>query len=325
MLQLLKKIVFYGFLILVGLELLVRIFYLQNGRPVRFGDDKNVEKWIPNQRGYSVTGNRRQNVGKYQINNFGFNSVHSDYNPTQGGKEIALVGDSFIEGFHEDYTHSLGQQIEKQLKATTVLEFGYAGYDLADELHLIQAYNDFFKNIDHTFIYLRYTDDLDRDAYEISSRLGLDSPISRAVKQIKLLAYLKDIGALDPLTQLPGRIIGFISTIKGNTNRQLEKTSEDLKKEKIELDHIKLDNFIKLMTTYPLVKDRFTFLLDKSLCSESFLDYLITNDFKTLDLNEALGTSKEPTTLIYDQHWSKHGRHLIADLILNYIDSGYTN
>ncbi|MDP5228820.1 MAG: hypothetical protein NWQ38_00390, partial [Cellulophaga sp.] len=192
MLQILKKILVYGFLMLFALELGVRIFHLHNERPVRFADDKNVEKWIPNQTDYSITGNRKQNVGKYSINNFGFNSVHENYEPSKNKKEIALVGDSFIEGFHEDYTNSLGQQIERELNQTTVLEFGYAGYDLADELHLITAYSDIFKNINHSFIYLRYSDDLDRDTYELSSRLSLDSKLSRIVKQIKLLVYLKD-------------------------------------------------------------------------------------------------------------------------------------
>lgn len=319
MFQIFKKILLYGFIILVALELLVRIFHLQNEMPNRFVDDKNVEKWAPNQTGYSITGNRKQNIGKYSINNFGFNSVHTNYYPTKGGFEIALVGDSFLEGFHENYTNSLGQQIEEQLKGTTVLEFGYSGYDLADELYLIHAYSDLFKKIDHTFIYIRFTDDLERDIHQLSSRLSLETPLSRIAKQLKLLVYLKDIGALDPITQLPGRIKGFIATITGSLNSK-EESLEALEKEAIAADNLKLENFKKLITTYPIDKEKFTFLLDKSICSDAFLNYLQANNYKTLDLNEALGGSKQPTTLIYDQHWSPHGRSLIADLIVAYIE-----
>jgi hypothetical protein len=319
MLQIFKKIVLYVFTMLLVFEILVRVFHLHNERPQRFLDDKNVEKWVPNQNNFSITGNRKQNVGEYRINNFGFNSVYDTYEPSKDQYEIALVGDSFIEGFHEDYTNSLGQQIERELEDTAVIEFGYAGYDLADELHLIHSYAHLFSNIDHTFIYLRYADDLGRSTYEISSRLNLDSKLSRTVKQIKLLVYLRDIGALDPLTQLPSRIKGFVSSIKGDASVSVEKSSQETRAEEIAQDQQKLENFKKLIATYSIDKEKFTFLLDRSTCSDSFLAYLEAKNYKILDLNIALNNSKQPTTLVYDQHWSQHGRMLLADLISNYV------
>jgi hypothetical protein len=306
-----KKIVVYSILILLLLEGLVRLFHLQNEVPRRFVDDKGVEMWVPNQTGYSITGNRKQNVGQYHINDFGFNSVHQKYPPKADAFEIALVGDSFIEGFHEDYTNSLGQQIEKSLPKTTVLEFGYGGYDLADELHLIHAYKDLFDKIDYTFIYLRFTDDLDRDAYKESSRLSLDTPFRRIAKQIKLLVYLKDIGALDPLLQIPSRIKGFISGVKETTSSEAELAA----KEKLKND-VSLENFKILLETYPIDKEKFTFLLDSSLCSLEFLKYLNQNNYNFLDINTVLSKSLRPTTLVYDQHWSTHGRELIAALVV---------
>ena len=110
------KIALYAICILLGLEILVRVFHLHKDRPVRYLDEYNVEKWIPNQTGYWVTGNRRQNVGHYKINNFGYNSVYDEFNPSKNSKEIALVGDSFIQGFHQDYQNSLGQKLEALLK-----------------------------------------------------------------------------------------------------------------------------------------------------------------------------------------------------------------
>jgi hypothetical protein len=298
----------------LALELLVRIFHLQNERPNRYADEKGVEKWVPNQEEFSITGNRKQNVGKYHINNFGFNSVHENYTPKNDANEIAIIGDSFIEGFHEDYTNSLGQQVEQNLENTTVLEFGYAGYDLADELHLIEVYSDLFDKIDHSFIFMRFTDDLERDNYDLSSRLSLDTPISKIVKQVKLLVYLKDIGALDPLLQLPGKVINFVS----NTKLNHEKTDLELKKEALEQEKLRFQNFKTLLEKYPIDKNRFIFLLDSSLCSDEFLNYLNNNNYNYLDLNSVLSNSEKPTTLIYDQHWSKSGRKLIASLIVSY-------
>ncbi|WP_282133270.1 hypothetical protein [Cellulophaga baltica] len=318
--SIIKKLIIYTALFLLVLEGLVRLFHLHNEMPNRFADAKGVEKWVPNQSEYSITGNRKQNVGQYRINDFGFNSVHDNYEPKEDAFEIALVGDSFIEGFHEDYTNSLGQQIEKNLSNTKVLEFGYAGYDLADELHLIHAYKDLFEKIDHTFIYIRFTDDLDRDTYQESSRLRLDTPFSRIAKQIKLLVYLKDIGALDPVLQLPGRIKNFISGKK-----EISLSEEELRKQEKLKNELSLNNFKTLMAEYPIDKEKFTFLLDSSLCTVQFLEYLNHNGYNFLDINTTFSKAKTPTTLIYDQHWSKSGRSLVAKLVLDYLDISATN
>ncbi|MBA6314726.1 hypothetical protein [Cellulophaga baltica] len=317
--SIIKKVIIYGVLVLLILEGLVRLFHLHNEMPNRFADAKGVEKWVPNQSEYSITGNRKQNVGQYRINDFGFNSVHDNYEPKEDAFEIALVGDSFIEGFHEDYTNSLGQQIEKNLSNTKVLEFGYAGYDLADELHLIHAYKDLFEKIDHTFIYIRFTDDLDRDTYKESSRLSLDTPFSRIAKQIKLLVYLKDIGALDPVLQLPGRIKNFISGKK-----EISLSEEELRKQEKLKNELSSNNFKTLMAEYPIDKEKFTFLLDSSLCTVQFLEYLNYNGYNFLDINATFSKAKTPTTLIYDQHWSKSGRSLVAKLVLDYLDISAT-
>ncbi|QWX84789.1 hypothetical protein H0I23_03875 [Cellulophaga sp. HaHaR_3_176] len=316
MFKIFKKIFLYSILVLISLELLVRVFHLHDEQPVRYEGEKGIEKWVPNQTEYSVTGNRKQNVGKYRINNFGFNSVHDDYNPTDDDFEIAIVGDSFIEGFHEDYTNSLGQQIEKGIETGKVLEFGYAGYDLADELFLLTTYNEIFEKIDHTYIYLRYTDDLERDHHVLSSRLSLDSPLSRFAKKIKLLVYLKEIGALDPVLKIPERIKNFTS----NTIEKVESEQELMERTRQE-DAFRLQNFKKLLDLYPVNKDKYTFLFDSSLCSKEFLVYLKDNNYRTLDINTVFKNSEKPTTLIYDQHWSEHGRKLMANLLIDDIKS----
>jgi hypothetical protein len=94
--KLFLKSLLYLVLIVLVLELLVRIFHLTKDYPVRYVDKFEVEKWVPNQEGYSVTGNRRQNFSKFYINNSGFNS-YREFTPSKDKVEIALVGDSFIE------------------------------------------------------------------------------------------------------------------------------------------------------------------------------------------------------------------------------------
>ncbi len=308
------KIGLYGVLIILGLELIVRVFHLHKDRPERYLDEYNVEKWVPNQSGVWVTGNRKQNVGHYRINNFGFNSVYDDFQTTSNEKEIALVGDSFIQGFHEDYQSSLGQNIEGLLNAKyKVLEFGYAGWDLADQLHMMQAYKHLFDNIEYIVTYMQFTTDLDRDKYTVSNRFSLDTPLSRFLKQIKTVVYLRDIGLLDPVTEC---LSGLKNRIQG------KKIAEDSNRiSENEINSLRLENFKRLIEKYNFDKEKNVLLIDFSLCSSQFITYLEQNNFKTINFNTAFKASKIPPTLIYDQHWSKHGRNLIANLIKEYLVS----
>ncbi len=309
MLQFLKKITIYGIVIVLALELIVRVFHLHNERPQRFLDKNQVEKWVPNQTGYSVTGNRRQNVGKYRINSFGFNSVYDDYKPDSKEYNIALVGDSFIEGFHTNYDNSLGQQIEKKLSDTKVFEFGYAGYDLVDQLHLIHEYKELFDQMDKVVIYMRYTDDLTRSSYAVSSRLSLNTSINRAIKKVKLLVYLKDIGAISALTNKVGRIKGFLSGVKQGIGDGAKGKSKD---------SVYLSNFNLLLEKDPLDLDKYVLLIDGRLCSDDFLRNIEKKEISVIDFGNEFLKSQEKTDLVYDQHWSTHGRGLVVDVIADY-------
>ena len=308
MIKLFKKLFLYGALIFLVLEIIVRVFHLHNERPVRYLDDRSVEKWVPNQNEYAVTGNRRENVGEYRINSFGFNSVYDDYKAYGDSVEIALVGDSFIEGFHQNYENSLGQKIEEKLPGVRVFEFGYAGYDLADQLHMIDAYAEMFSAIDHIIIYVKYTDDLTRDSYQVSERLNSNRTLNRMVTKSKLLVYLKDIGLIHAFgTKVRRAIWSF------------KQGAQPIATKKVPQDSLFLQNFKELTRKYHFDKDRYILFTDDQLCSPIFLDYLDENGFKTIYFGQTLLDTKKPTTLIYDQHWNDFGRELLADLIVNYL------
>lgn len=103
------KTILYIFLILVSLELLVRVFHLHTQIPPSYIDEYGVEKRVPKHNGYAVTGNRNQNFSEYDINEFGYNS-YRQFTPSKDKFEIAIIGDSFIEGFHQDYYNSIGKK-----------------------------------------------------------------------------------------------------------------------------------------------------------------------------------------------------------------------
>ena len=197
------KTVIYIALILLIVEIMVRVFHLYTEDPPRYIDEFGVEKRVPGYTGYAVTGNRNQNYSRFNINNSGFNS-HREFTPTKDKFEIALIGDSFIEGFHQDYYDSTGKKIEDRVSDCEVYEYGYAGYDLANQMHLIKAYKKDFDLIDEIIIYLNYESDLDRGVYEPNYdriKMLVSTPF-KIRDNIKILAYGSKIGILEPLKRM---------------------------------------------------------------------------------------------------------------------------
>ncbi len=306
------KTVLYLFLILVALELLVRVLHLYTEDPPRFIDEYGVEKRVPGHNGYAVTGNRNQNFSEFRINEAGFNSFR-EFNPTKDKFEIALIGDSFIEGFHQDYYDSTGKKIESALKDTVeVYEYGYAGYDLANQMHLINAYQEQFELIDEIIIYLNYESDLNRGEYKPNTQriAMLRSTVFRIRDNIKLLAYGSKIGIVDPLKKLV-------------TGKAFQDDSNGYETNEIEVpegkDQEYLDNFKNLVGLYGFDKCKTTILLDSRKTSSSFLAYCRANHIKYIDFAETFENTKSPVTLIYDHHWNDHGRELIAKVVSDYI------
>ena len=310
--KLVLKITIYVFLVLLVLECIIRICHLTKDYPVRIIDEFGVEKWKPNQKGFSVTGNRRQNFSEFRINRSGFNS-YREFEPSQDKKEIALVGDSFIEGFHQDFNNSIGKKIENVLTDYEVYEYGYAGYDLADQLNLIHQYNEDFKLIDYVFIGLDFNTDLKRGQHKIiQDRMRLESPMYRNLRKIKLLTYMNSIGVIDAVKKRIINLLSFKSKVKKEVSNMKEKDLTN------EMNQEYLINFKALLKTYNFDKERYIFFIEKSRTPQKFIDYLNSNKFQFIDLSTHLMQSKQPTTLIYDKHWNDKGRSLVANSILNY-------
>ena len=308
----------YVILILLIVEILVRVFHLYTEDPPRFIDEFGVEKRVPNHQGYAVTGNRNQNYSRFSINGFGFNS-HREFKPTDSIFEIAIIGDSFIEGFHQDFYNSTGKKIESQLPDVHVYEYGYAGYDLANQMHLVHTYKEHFKPIDEIIYYLNYESDLDRGIYEPNyDRINmLRSTPFKIRDRIKILAYGSKIGVLEPLKRLvSGK--AFKEKTKGYKSNELEKDSQE---EELRKDLQRLENFKSLIRHYGFDKDKATLLLDSRKTSKSFLDYCMRQHIRYIDFAPAFKASNKATTLIYDWHWNNHGRGLIAATVADYINA----
>lgn len=293
---------------LVCLEGLVRVLHLYTEDPPRFIDSYGVEKRVPNHTGYAVTGNRNQNYSKFSINNSGFNS-HREFTPSKDKIEIAIIGDSFIEGFHQDFDDSLGNKIEDELKNNIeVYEYGYAGYDMANQMHLIHAYKEDFEKIDHIVLYLNYKSDLGRSEYTPNTgRIAmLSSLLFKLRDNIKLLSYTSKIGILDSFKKM-----------LGENNKDISNTIEG-EEAQIEKEELFLNNFKQLVKLYGFDNNKTHILLDSRKTSASFLNYCKENGMSYIDFSEAFEESDSPTTLVYDKHWNNNGRELIASIVSEY-------
>jgi hypothetical protein len=308
--KLFLKCALYIVLIVISLEVFVRVFHLYTEVPVRYIDELGVEKSLPGQSGYAVTGNRRQNYSEYHINESGFNS-YREFKPTQENIEIAIIGDSFIEGMHQHYNNSTGKKLENKLNNVEVYEYGYAGYDLSNQLYLIQQYKEDFDLIDHIIIYLKYENDLDNGVYTPNNdRIALlKSPLFRIRDEIKLLSYASDNGILDPIKNLAIHFIKKEETYVKNDTLDDQKLNKDL---------AALENFKNLVKTYGFDKQKISFLLNSNTTSDIFIKYCNSNGFQIIDFGEVFESSKKKPTLVYDMHWNNHGRELIANIIANY-------
>lgn len=304
MFKILKKMVLYSVLIFLVLEVLVRVFHLHDEEVTWYLDPKdNTYKWVPGQEGYAVYGNRRQSFTKYHINKEGYNS-YRDFNPTEDKLEVAIMGDSFIEGFHQNYYNSIGKKIESKLPHLEVYEYGHSSFDFADQAFLVYSNREVFNKVDHFIFEIKFKNDFQRKNYSVTPR----TVVFPLLRKSKLLKYMLDIGIVDPIKKT---LRDF--NIAGKKPYVPQENKQNL-------DSIYLSNFIDLYSMYDIDKSKSTFLLDSRETAQIFLDYLNKEGIDYIDYGVVFEeNNKRPTTLIYDRHWNNFGRQLVADEIYKYL------
>ncbi len=308
--KLLGKIIIYGFLMALVLEVLVRVFHLYFEYPIVTLNEKDVVNYVPGQSGSFVVGNRRMHSSYYHINESGFNSFR-EFTPSAQNFEVALIGDSFVEGLHQDYNNSIGKKIENNFNGElAVYEYGFSGNDLADQLHLIHQLKEKMKLIDIIYVYLKFDEDLKRSSYTVHTRANLENSFAFKVRrEIKLLSYLKGIGLIEPLTKIPSELKRFV---KGG----LKTANTDLTEGESK-DNEYITNLDALLNTYSVDKQKTVFLIHQDNTSQAFLEYCEAKGYRYVDFGKPLEQSDKSTIIKYDvlKHWNDHGRDLVAKVL----------
>lgn len=311
--KLFLKIGLYAVLILIMLELIVRALHLHSDSPKRMIDDRGVEKNIPLQTGFNVTGNRKQNAKQYHINAKGFNSIN-DKVGSKATYDIALIGDSYIEGFHEDTHNSIGRMVERNLDTVNVIEYGCSGYDMADQLHLVKAYEKEFQQIDKIIFYLKFENDLERSVYEPNyQRLAkLNSLYYKIKNGSKLLVYAANLGLLANFSGFVKENLRFNDS---SQNTDFEKTTSNT----TGTDKKRINNFKSLIAHHGFDTERFVLLLDTRVTSKNFINFCTENKIVFIDFADSFTNTDAATDYGYDMHWNTYGRELIAKKISKHL------
>ena len=141
-------------LFLILAELLVRILgFAGHTVPNTYIDGEYRLK--PNATGIWTKGTSAEIKSRYNINNQGFNS-NINYSFEDTSKiYIALIGDSYIEGFHSSVDLSIGRRVEKYLPEhrIEVHEYGISGWNAWNYLKIAKEICDKYQ-----IVYILITD-----------------------------------------------------------------------------------------------------------------------------------------------------------------------
>jgi hypothetical protein len=157
MIKFLKKIVFYLVLLIFILELIIRAFRLTPNIPQRTISSNGIQKYKTNQTGYFNSKSKE----KWLINEFGWAGVAQ----TQTDTIFSIIGDSFIENFHNPLSCHQGSYLKALLPQYSFFEAGRSGISFIENLEVTNHLDSLIAPKKH-FIYLN-SDDFSESILEI--------------------------------------------------------------------------------------------------------------------------------------------------------------
>jgi hypothetical protein len=287
----------------VSLEISLRVF----GLAAQTMPTKNVDNnyvFEPGKSGFWVRGGLKEINSYYAINKQGFNSIVDYTDLDNKNLNIALIGDSYIQGFHTDANYSIGRQLEDMLGPNVVVyEFGRAGGNIVD---YGLVYEEYVKNKKYDFIFILATDkDL---ALEKASFMGKGNRVPgkdltrKIYDNVHLLRYLNiNHGLGVHFNKLINNGPDSIDRIHNNN------LSSDIITKESYLNSVNED-------ALKLLPEDVIFLYEGGRLDDVFIENF---DFKFKKVIH----SKTPKDHGLDAHWNINGRYNCAKSMAEYIQS----
>ena len=306
MIKFLKKIVFYLVLLIFILELIIRIFRLTPEIPQRTISSNGIQKYKTNQTGYFNS----QSKEKWLINEFGWAVVAQ----TQSDSIFSIIGDSFIENFHNPLSCHQGSYLKALLPQYSFFEAGRSGMSFIENLEVTKHLDTLIAPKKH-FIYLNSSDffesifeikvNTDRTQFSVKSNKiikgKLKAPgIKKILYNIKVIHYLylnypKDIQLSEDI-----KVNAGLSNLEKNSNVLYFNKFFDYCVNNYEFDNI-------VLVLHPEIDN-----LLIELCKKY--------NFKIIELNTLDYKSWQFDN---DSHWNCLGHKNASSQVYRWIDSKY--
>lgn len=278
-------LILFFFTILLG-EIICRLFPIIPDIPLKI-DKQGYYILRENQSGKYIRGKFPKWLNSnYHVNNIGFVSTKDYYFGTNDEFKIAIVGDSFVEGFQVDSDKSIGRLIEKKLSNYEVYEFGYSGYNIHNYIEIYEKFN--LKNFKYVFFVVDIND------VQVEKAEKTEFTKSLKIKELifrKIYDYLFFFKYLNWNHSLLNKIINVFNLKTINTDEIL-------------LNFVDIEPFI--------LKNNINLIL------KSKNDSILKNIYSNLTFLE-IDHKLTPINFGYDQHWNLNGKQNVAETISTWI------
>ena len=224
---------------------------------------------------------------KYSINNVGFVSTRDYYFGENDEFKIAIIGDSFVEGFQVDSKKSIGRLLEKKQLEYEVYELGFSGYNFHNYVELYEKFS--LDNFKYVFIIIDIQDlkALRAEKIKFTDAIKVKEMIFRNLyNNFYFFKYLNWNHAIVSKT------IGILDNFK------LQKQTD--------IDYVDITSFMQENTNVFLV-----------LKSEN--DSILKTVYPNLDFIDIKHT-RIPFDFGYDQHWNLNGKYNVAETLVKWIN-----
>ena len=270
-------------------EIICRAFPIVPDIPIK-GNKQGYYLLTENQKGAYIRGKFPKWLSaNYSVNNLGFNSNIDYLFNDHENKKIALIGDSFIEGFQVDVEKSIGRIMESINNKIRVYEFGLSGLNFFDYMDIYKKYN--LQNFDYVFMVLD-TNDVMADKSEkviFTENLKIKEKFFRKIyNNFYFFKYLN----------WNHGFIREIFRLINNLDIKLTKSNPESFKP-YDINSFVLDN----KNIYLVMKSKKDTILKKYYPNLEFLS-----------IKETL----TPINFGFDQHWNLNGRKNVANSLLKY-------
>ncbi|MBI9064911.1 MAG: hypothetical protein JEZ14_23190 [Marinilabiliaceae bacterium] len=276
---------------LVLLECTTRVLDL-SGHTIPEANLNNNRLGRPNSEGIWVKGGMREISSHYKMNPQGFNSLKDYSNIDKNKVSIAIIGDSYVEGFHVDVENSIGRILEAETEnSVEVHEYGKSGGNIVD---YSQIFDKFIRNrYDYTFILVTNKDITSNEAFFMGK--GSTTPKNSVIREIyNRVSFIRYLNINHRLNAKLNKIFSF----SGITDRKQKYVTKN------DVNVFALKVFNNTCTI---------------LCEQEKLDTHLIKSFVQLPCIEIIHQIT-PYKHGFDSHWNFNGRKNCALTIKNYIE-----